>query len=279
MQCALEIEACRMKNFIVLCLIIGSAFGQWIDELSQEQSDCIKQAEAAELTEDSTICKKVFENLKSDYTNYVLSSLALEDDSECISSHLQKIQKLYLKGLIEHIRSGKSKAEFKAITDASTRKMITKIQLLCSTTVQEEYFNRIYTAVKESAPTPESLQCSQKYLIDKKVIDPADYNIDPSIETSTDCEQLNKNTDDFTTFGDDEDRKMYSSLFGLTSSKGFECLLKEFSAEKVHLKFYAFGVIVQSGWMQDMVKLKNYHTKWQIKIAKIILDCMMEMSS
>lgn len=285
LQYASEVEARRMKNFIVLCLIVGITSAALDDELSQEQSECIKIAEedssseSSELTVDSPMCKKVFENMKSDYTNYVLSGLAREDDNECISIHLQNTQELYLKGLIRHVKGGKTKAEFKAITDNSTRMILTSIQLLCSTTLQEEYFNKTYAAAKESEPNPEALKCSQKYLIDKKVIDPADYNIDSSIETPADCSKMNKKIDETFTFGDEEDRESYSSLFGMKSSKGFECLVKKFNAGKTHLKYYALRVIVQSGWTQDENHLKEYQTNWQIASAKILLECMMEMSN
>lgn len=261
----------KMKYFVFISILIAIAYGEI------NKRECIEKAYAG--GQRSQICENIFANFTAEFTSSIVERLKPDDDQACFLRlfDFYGLNNLYLKGLISHMHNGtEHSAEYEDDVDGSIDAVLKSVKVLCIS--DEKYgteFNESIashqTAGKEKVD-PHTMSCLKKYMFENGVLDPAEFNINVSTLTETNCDTIWKNLDESlsTTSGGVGP----NTFFGLSAEKAQECTTTRFKDEKVFAKIFSFHVVVDFDLTINQInQLREKYIQWNSLGVKILLEC------
>lgn len=270
-----------MKITVILCVLLGTA----CSDFAAQKSACIESFYyKTKLTspEDAQFCEKLFQNFTAEFTSSVEQRLTAKDDQRCILRKFEeyKVNDAYLRGLISHLHNGTAQGEaYEDDVDESVDSLLKAVKVLCAGNVNyEKVFDAEFKEAQHmSDPHSTEFLCSQKYFIEKNLINPSDYNVDMATYASLTCEDVYKNLDDMPTQIDDSNQGP-NTFFGLSAVKAHECTTKKFAEEKVLEKILTFSLIVHFNMTQSQkIALREKYHNWGQASVKYMLECIKEI--
>lgn len=273
------LRAVKMKIFLFVCLAISGV----ASEISERQ--CIESLfHNVKLTSRSEIeaCDKVKKNFTAEFTSNIMARLVAEDDQTCILRTFDQyhINDVYLKGLIRHLYNDKlNNDEYEDDVDESVEALLKAVKVLCvAGNKYAKEFDESIESHKQNNNTNDfdAELCARKYMFDKRIIDPAEYNVSPIVNV-TDCEKVYEGLEDSFSIHDDETQKP-NTFFGLSATKAQDCTRQKFEKEKLLQKIFSFNVIVHFDLTNDQVKaLRTKYVSWMSSSVRFLLECIKEI--
>lgn len=269
-----------MRILVFLCFAVCSGLCEFSNR------ECIKSyLDDARLTsvEDGAKCYRIFNKYKTDFTNDIMARLKAEDDQVCILKTFDayNITELYLKGLSQHLHNvNANQTAYNQDVSESKDAFLNAAKVLC--TADNKYsddFNEYFTTSqrqKNNSETSHVELCTKKYFIDKKIIDPTEYNIDTSTLHPINCAATFKDLEENFSI-EDEDEKA-NTFFGLSAVKAQNCATERFAQEKVFQNLFAFQILVNLELSEEKIShLRSTYIKWMTSSVRFLLECVKEI--
>lgn len=272
-----------MKYFVFFFLVIGFVRS----EISERE--CI-EARYQNLTlgsnEEAEFCEKIFQNFTTEFSNDIKERLTVKDNLTCIlqSFNYYNISSLYLRGLTKHLISNRSHDENDAYeddVDESINALLKAVKVLC--TADRIYGNDFDTYFNSSRHQNNSMKgslselCIKKYFVDKKIVNPTLYSINPLLINVVNCSEIVLDLERMFEIPKDEDFKK-NTFFGLSAANAQICTKEKFTEEHVlenvyWLKFVETMVLTQ----QQIDELRSKYIKLMTSSVKFLLLCIKEI--
>lgn len=227
------------------------------------------------------ICEKLFKNYTTEFKNDIIERLKAEDDQTCIMKTFGQynITALYLRGLIKHLYNHSPNNDaYEDDVDESISSLLTAVKVLCTADSKYgEAFDAHFGSVQKHAASSHPDLCRKKYFFDKKIIDAAEYNINPSLINATNCGEVIVELEQFFEIPDDPNEKM-NTFFGLPAAKAHECTKQKFAQEKVLQKLYSFQIIENFELSPQQIKqLRLKFIDWTTSGVRFLMSCVNEI--
>lgn len=226
-------------------------------------------------------CKLLVDKTVKEFKDDILARMTPEDNEECILGVFDQynITELFLKGLEQHIRTGRpSKIAYETDVDESTFAFFKSAKVLCTADSTfragfDEFFDQSHKVPSEDDAEE---RCLKKYFIDKGIINPLEYNIDVASIHAVNCEQTIKNLEDSFNVRDDDDD--HNTFFGLSAVKAFKCVTNKYAEEKTLQKIHSIQTLIKLDLTDaQKAKLKNDNVKWMTSSVRFLLECISEI--
>lgn len=174
-----------MKLFFLIC-IIGSVTCELIEP------DCItKYFEVDKKLPEN--CDKSIKNVTGEFFKEVEAVIEPDFNQTCILDAFKefKIVNLYLKGLKIHLTQETDKIEFNENVKTSIRKFLQMFLYRCNIADElDTVFDDPKFVQQQKMRESHLTQCQRVYLIEKKIIDSAEFNIDLSSLKVSNCNAI-----------------------------------------------------------------------------------------
>lgn len=232
---------------------------------------------------DAVICDKLIKNFTTEFTNDILYRLKAEDDQACILKTFDhyNISSLYLRGLIKHLYNhSPNNDDYENDVDESQTALLTAVKVLCTADSKYgEAFDAYFNSAQKQAASSSSHSdlCIRKYFFDKKIIDAAQYNINPLLINATNCGEVIVELEQSFDIPDDPNEKM-NTFFGLPAAKAHECTKRKFAEEKILQNLYSFQIIENFELTQQQIKqLRSKFIEWTTSGVRFLMSCVNEI--
>lgn len=260
-----------MKIFIFVIFAVSCA-------IAFNEPDCIDSYLKRTLSKsnvEATNCNTFINNFTVNFTNDVMARLKAEDDQICILKAVKnyKIIDFFLKGLAEDLRSNFTAEEtYGEIIQTYKANYIEACKFLCLSDAKwESLFNYEFSHDKQNAKTENSnvKLCKQKYFIEKKFINPADYGIDVALINATDCNSVVKEIE-----REHQVNNEFQNDIDSVFIKSDKCIRHKIADEKIFLKFDSFKVVAHfelTSNQKNTLRMKYSDNKKAM--ARLLLEC------
>ena len=274
-------QAVKMKIFVFMFLIISFARS----EISERK--CIEsryQNKNLGSTVESEFCEKIFQNFTREFTNDIMEQLTNEDNQTCILQAFDhyKIPGLYLRGLIKHLYHNRPDNDvYEDDVDESKEALLKAVKVLCTADKKygsdfDSHFNNSHNQNNSSGDSHSEL-CIKKYFYDKKIINPAAYNINPLSINVTNCGEILKELEESFQIPADDDEKI-NTFFGLSAVNAQRCTKEKFAEAKVLQNIYALEIVEKLILTKQQIEEQRAkYIKLMTSSVKFLLDCIKEI--
>jgi hypothetical protein len=227
-----------MKIFVFLCFAVGVVICE-VSEL-----ECIEsylQKTTIDSFEDAIICDNKIRNYTTEFNKDFTLFLDPTINRTCAIVVLRdyKIADFYLKGLANHLNGFIDAKAFRENL-FETKQDLSGLQGICMSDNQFKVFFKIVKDELRSRTKTDlhSNLCMQKYFVDHKIIDPAEFKIDDRSKYAANCDEIVKSLEEnpFIDFG----REL---IFGLPGTEVSKCVKRKSSDEKWKARMEAFNYI------------------------------------
>lgn len=270
-----------MKISVLVFLVLSFGLGLATSEISDRK--CIESSyrKVKLSSPDSVICDKLFKNFTTDFTNDMKNRLNAEDNQTCILNTLDQynITALYLRGLIKHLYNHSPNNDvYEDDVDESQTALLTAVKVLCTADSKYgEAFDEHFSSVQKKDASSHSDLCRKKYFFDKKIIDAAEYNIDPTLINATNCNEVIADLEETFDIPDDPNDQM-NTFFGLPAVKAYECTKRKFAEEKVLQNLYSFQIIENFELTKEQInQLRSKFIDWTTSGVRFLMSCVNEI--
>lgn len=262
-----------MQKFLIFAAF---AIGCVVCDISD--GDCLRnyfsnEIERASL-EDTQSCDRLIGKYVNKLTGDFMALLKVYDDRACVLSnfHDYKIADLYLKGLEYHLNNHTSEEEFDRAVEQSTSLVMMYIKYLCGTNdVPNAYFNGLfYDHNRKPGPgDAHRTLCKEKYFVEHGIIDPAEYNIDPSTLLEKNCHQIIENLKREFAYDNGP-----GYIFGMSDEPSQDCMISDLVAQKFKPNRASLQVIATFDLTpRKIASLRSSYIGWMSEAFKTTLRC------
>lgn len=261
------LQSVKMKVFILICVILAGVNSE------KAEGDCIlnylnnpeKVAEA---------CEKQIKNYTAEFYDEVKNTFEPGYNQSCILGSFKdfKITDLYLKGLQVHQSTKSDVTEFKESVKVTIRKFLQMFLYRCNVADDlETVFDDTKFTQQQKMSDLHLTQCQKVYLIEKKIIDPVEFNIDPSSIKVTKCDQINADLERAVKSIENAET---DEVFGLKDDAAKKCAFEKSTKYDWVLKKISFQVIATfdiSNEKREDLRMK--FIEWEKSMTTEFLRC------
>lgn len=271
-------QAVKMK--LLICVFFLISFAR--SEISERS--CVEnyyENKNIGVRADADFCQILFQNFTTEFTDDIKDRVKIGNNRKCILDTFNQynITGLYLRGLIKHLYNNRPENDaYEDDVDESKDVVIRAATVLC--TADKKYgndFDKNFRSFNNESEDSHSEKCMKKYFIDKKIIDPTQYNIDPPAIDEMSCGTVNENLDRSLQIADADDVQK-NTFFGLSAMNAQRCTKEKFRDEKVLENIYSLQIIEKLNLSQQQIEmLRLNYIKLMTASVKFLLDCMREI--
>ena len=259
-----------MKVFILIYVVVSIA------DAEKAESDCIsnffKVVKTSEKLTNS--CENQIKNYTDVFDSEVKATFEPNYNKTCILDSFKyfRITDLYLKGLQAHQSTKSDKNDFNENVKMTIRKFLQMFLYRCNVADElETVFDDAKFSQQQKMSDLHLTQCQKVYLIERKIIDPLEFNLDTSTVKPTKCEQinadLNRAVKSIETADSDE-------VFGLNDDLARKCALEKSAKNDWVLKKISFQVIATFDISNEKrEELRAKFIDWEKTMTTEFLKC------
>lgn len=242
------------------------------------EGDCLSNYFSNEIQitslEDTQACDRVIGKYVNKLTGDIMTRLKARDDQTCILNnfHDYKIADLYLKGLEYHLNNHTSQSQFDYAVAESTNLVVMYIRYLCGSDdlLNTYFYGLFYNRNYRPGPGDEHRTlCQEKYFVDHGIIDPVEFNIDPSTLNVKNCEEIIKNLEREFAYDNGS-----GYIFGLSDEPSQDCTIQDLTAQKFKQNRASLQVIATFELTAGKIeRLRLRYVDWMSKALRTTLRC------
>lgn len=265
-------RAVKMRILILLCFIVQFVACE-VDEIK-----CIEDFLASN-SENSEECLKVSEKLTTELNESIKTRFEEGENQTCVMNVFadNDINRLYLRGFVKHVKNQTEK--YDEDIEESIDAFVNAAKVICTPQTKfDEDFEELFNVPKPEE-TSTSDRCVQKYFIDEKLVDLADFrNLNFTGLNESDCENVvNELKENISMF--EEAEESANTFFGLSATKAHQCSNEKFKNGRVLEKIFLFQIIGSYGDVNEGRKedLKLKYIDARTSSVKFLLECIREI--
>lgn len=264
-----------MKVFILICSIFISSV-----ICDKSGSDCIANYfEATKTTvKVPEACDKLIKNYTSGFIDEVKSIFEPDYNKTCILDSYKefKIIDLYLKGLKVHLTTKSNQLEFDENVRNSIRKFMQMFLYRCNIADElDTVFDDPKFADQQKMSESHLTKCQTVYLIEKKIIDPVEFNIDTSSIKVSKCNEI---VADLERAVKSIETAESEEIFGMKDDTARLCAHKKSIANNWVLKKISFQIIATFELKKEQRdELRAKYVEWEKMMTAEFLQCYQAM--